>query len=81
MLIPVAEAQARLFALADPVATETLPVTEAAGRWAAADVRARRLAALSRTARLSALWQGYGDRAGKAARMQVQRAFGLQLIG
>lgn len=42
MLIPVAEAQARLFALADPVATETLPVTEAAGRWAAADVRARR---------------------------------------
>ena len=42
MLIPVAEAQARLFALAAPVAAEMLPIAEAAGRWAAADVVARR---------------------------------------
>jgi len=41
-LVPVAEAQARLFALADPVSTETLPIRQAAGRWAAADIAARR---------------------------------------
>lgn len=41
-LVPVAEAQARLFAMAAPVAPETLPLRQAAGRWAAADVLARR---------------------------------------
>ena len=41
-LLSVAEAQSRLFALAAPVATETAPLREAAGRWAAADVVARR---------------------------------------
>ena len=41
-LLPIAEAQARLFALADPVPTETAPLAEAAGRWASADVRAAR---------------------------------------
>ncbi|RSU48322.1 molybdopterin molybdotransferase MoeA [Sphingomonas sp. S-NIH.Pt15_0812] len=41
-LVPVAEAQARLFALADPVPTEMLPIRQAAGRWAAADIAARR---------------------------------------
>ena len=41
-LVPVAEAQARLFALADPVSMETLPIRQAAGRWAAADIAARR---------------------------------------
>jgi len=42
MLLPVAEAQARLLAQATPVATETLPITAALGRWAAAPVLARR---------------------------------------
>ena len=41
-LLPVAEAQARLFALAPRVAAETVPLREAAGRWAAADVAALR---------------------------------------
>jgi len=41
-LLPVAEAQARLFALAPRVASETVPLHQAAGRWAAADVLARR---------------------------------------
>ena len=41
-LIAVADAQARLFALAPCVAGETVPLRHAAGRWAAADVAARR---------------------------------------
>ncbi|MDB5703636.1 MAG: molybdenum cofactor biosynthesis protein MoeA [Sphingomonas bacterium] len=41
-LLPVAEAQARLFALATPMAAETVSLREAAGRWAAADVAALR---------------------------------------
>lgn len=41
-LLPVAEAQARLLAMVRPVATERLPLLQAAGRWAAEDVRARR---------------------------------------
>ena len=41
-LIPVAEAQARLFALAPRVSVETVPLRDAAGRWAAADIVARR---------------------------------------
>lgn len=41
-LLPVAEAQARLLALATPLEIETVPLTEAAGRWAAEDVIARR---------------------------------------
>ncbi|WP_375392869.1 molybdopterin molybdotransferase MoeA [uncultured Sphingomonas sp.] len=41
-LLPIAEAQARLFALFEPVAPETAPLRAAAGRWAAADIRARR---------------------------------------
>ncbi|MEI9927066.1 MAG: molybdopterin molybdotransferase MoeA [Sphingomonas sp.] len=40
--IPVAEAQARLLALAQPVAAEAVPLAAAAGRWAAADVAALR---------------------------------------
>jgi molybdopterin molybdotransferase len=42
MLIPLAQAQARLLALATPLAVETLPLAQAAGRWAAADVLATR---------------------------------------
>lgn len=41
-LLPVAEAQARLLALAAPVSIERAPLAEAAGRWAAQDVRALR---------------------------------------
>lgn len=41
-LLPVAEAQARLLALAQPVAEESIPLAQAAGRWAAADILALR---------------------------------------
>ena len=41
-LIPVAEAQARLLALAPDIAVEAVPLLAAAGRWAAAPVRALR---------------------------------------
>lgn len=41
-MISVAYAQARLFALAEPVATEQVPLRDAAGRWAAAPVAALR---------------------------------------
>ncbi len=41
-LLPIAEAQARLFALAAPVTTETVGLAAAHGRWAADDVVARR---------------------------------------
>jgi molybdopterin molybdotransferase len=57
-LLPIAEAQARLFAQARPVAAETVPLREAAGRWAAADVLARRT---QPTADLSAM-DGYAIR-------------------
>jgi molybdopterin molybdotransferase len=42
VLLPVDEAQRRLFALAPPVAPETVPLPAAAGRWTSADVIARR---------------------------------------
>ncbi|MGP1282862.1 MAG: molybdopterin molybdotransferase MoeA [Parasphingopyxis sp.] len=41
-LLPVEDAQQRLLALAEPVEPETLPVGDAAGRWLAEDVAARR---------------------------------------
>lgn len=41
-MISVAEAQRRLFNLADPVATEQVPLRDAAGRWTAAPVVALR---------------------------------------
>lgn len=41
-LLPVTEAQARLLALAEPVAPETLPVADALGRWLSADIAALR---------------------------------------
>jgi len=41
-LLPIAEAQARLLALGEPVATERVPLARAAGRWAAEDVHASR---------------------------------------
>ncbi len=41
-LLPLDEAQARLLAMADPVAAESLPVERCVGRWLAEDVLARR---------------------------------------
>jgi molybdopterin molybdotransferase len=41
-LLPVPEAQTRLLALAHPLRPETVPLAQAAGRWAAADVHALR---------------------------------------
>lgn len=41
-MISIEEAQSRIFALKDPVETELLPLTDAAGRWAAEDVVALR---------------------------------------
>lgn len=41
-LLPVAEAQARLLALATLLPIESVPLVEAAGRWAASDIVARR---------------------------------------
>ncbi|MFY9350684.1 MAG: gephyrin-like molybdotransferase Glp [Sphingobium sp.] len=41
-LLPVAEAQARLLALAVPMPVETVPIAQAAGRWLADDLRALR---------------------------------------
>ena len=41
-LLPIAEALARLFALATPVPPQAIALAQAAGRWAAADILARR---------------------------------------
>jgi len=41
-LLPVAEARARLFALAPPIDAETVHLRDAAGRWAADDIAALR---------------------------------------
>ncbi|HEX8300204.1 gephyrin-like molybdotransferase Glp [Sphingomonas sp.] len=41
-LLPVAEAQCRLVALATPLPTARVPLAEAAGRWAAEDIAALR---------------------------------------
>ncbi len=41
-MITVEEAQARLFALGTTIATETVPLADALGRWAVDDIRAKR---------------------------------------
>jgi len=41
-LLPIDQAQRRLFAMSPPVARETVPLRQAAGRWAAADLVALR---------------------------------------
>src|SRR4051794_8493054 len=41
-LLAVTEARTRLFALAPPIDTETVPIRDAAGRWAGDDIRALR---------------------------------------
>lgn len=57
-LVPVEEAQARLFALAAPLAAETLPLTAALGRYLGAPLTAQRT---QPTAALSAM-DGYAIR-------------------
>jgi molybdopterin molybdotransferase len=90
-LLPVAEAQFRLFALAPPVAAEHAPLRDVAGRWAAAPVLARRtqpelpLSAMDgyaiRFADLPGPWQVIGESAagrpfaGKVAARQAVRIF------
>ena len=67
-LLPVAEAQARLLALAAALPIETVPLAEAAGRWVAEDVVARRT---QPAADLSAM-DGYAVRHAELAQpMQV----------
>jgi molybdopterin molybdotransferase len=41
-LLPIIDAQQRLFAQTTPVPVETVPIAGAVGRWAAADIHARR---------------------------------------
>jgi molybdopterin molybdotransferase len=41
-LLPIVDAQARLFAITPPVSVEAVPIAAAAGRWMATDVVARR---------------------------------------
>lgn len=90
-LLPVADAQRRLFALAQPVAAETVPLAQAAGRWAAAPVIAARtqpeqpLSAMDgyaiRFADLPGPWQVIGESAagrpfpGAAGAQQAIRIF------
>ncbi len=61
-LLPVAQAQARLFALADRLPVEDAPVTVCAGRWLARDILAQRA---QPWADLSAM-DGYAVRAAEA---------------
>ena len=58
-MITPAEAQARLLALAPAISTERVPLTLAAGRWAATDVVARR----TQPARDVSAMDGYAVRA------------------
>jgi len=63
-LLPVAEAQARLFALAPPLPAEEAPIAACTGRWLARDVRALRnqpwadLSAMDGYAVRAAEWPG-----------------------
>ncbi|MEA3391310.1 molybdopterin molybdotransferase MoeA [Sphingobium sp. CCH11-B1] len=77
-LLPVAQAQARLFALASPLAVETIPVTQAAGRWLAQDVAALRdqpwadLSAMDGYAVRAADWPGPWRVVGESAAGAIQ---------
>lgn len=90
-LLPIAEAQSRLLALATPVAPETLPLAEAAGRWASAPVAALRtqpaadLSAMDgyaiRFADLPGPWQVIGESAaGRAFAGEVQRGQAVRIF-
>lgn len=61
-MITLAEAQARLFALRGPVEPEEVPLIDAVGRWAMADVVARR----TQPARDLSAMDGYAIRAADA---------------
>jgi molybdopterin molybdotransferase len=58
-MIPLAEAQARLIALAKPVSSETVPLSRANGRWLATDIAAIR----TQPARDLSAMDGYAVRA------------------
>lgn len=62
-MIELAEAQARLFALRDPVEIQDVALVEAVGRWAAADVVARR----TQPARDLSAMDGYAIRSADAS--------------
>jgi molybdopterin molybdotransferase len=76
-LLPVADAQARLFALAGHLPVETVPIAQAAGRWLAQDVLALRnqpwadLSAMDgyavRAAEYPGPWQVIGESAAGSA--------------
>lgn len=72
-LLPVAEAQARLFALAQPLPAEEAPIAACAGRWLARDVLALRnqpwadLSAMDGYAVRAAEWPGPWRVAGESA--------------
>ncbi|MBU2015593.1 MAG: molybdopterin molybdotransferase MoeA [Alphaproteobacteria bacterium] len=72
-LLPVAEAQARLFALASPLPAETAPVAACTGRWLASDLLALRdqpwadLSAMDGYAVRAAEWPGPWLVAGESA--------------
>jgi len=63
-LLPIAEAQARLFALADPVAEETIPILDAAGRWLAAPAVATRTQPAADLSAMDGYAIRFEDRAG-----------------
>lgn len=90
-LLPIAEVQSRLLALATPVAPETLPLAEAAGRWASAPIAALRtqpaadLSAMDgyaiRFADLPGPWQVIGESAaGRAFAGEVQRGQAVRIF-
>ncbi len=63
-LLPVDDAQARLLAPASPLPAQTLPVSEAAGRWLAADVIARRTQPASDLSAMDGYAIRFGERPG-----------------
>jgi molybdopterin molybdotransferase len=66
-MISLDEAQARLLALATPVAAETIPIAQAAGRWLTDDVSAKR----TQPARDLSAMDGYAVRAGDGPKWHV----------
>ncbi len=66
-MISLEEAQARLLALAVPVAPQSIPLAQATGRWLAEDVRARR----TQPARDLSAMDGYAVRAGDGPEWRV----------
>lgn len=79
-MIGLDEAQQRLLALANPVSVETLPLTQAAGHWAAEDVLAKR----TQPARHLSAMDGYAIRQADAPgpwRVIGQSAAGAAFTG